>query len=263
MHDYATIAKAIRFLETHRSSQPDLSLVAAHVGMEASQFERLFSDWARAAHTDPMRCLSLSHARGLLRRGADVLDATPGGGGVILDAATPDEARSGGTGLAIRAGISISPFGNCLIADSPRGICHLAFFDDGERESALAEMRADWPQADVSRDDGHAAKLCGRLFHSPAEPWRLFVRGTPFQLRVWRALLQVPPGTLVSYAKLAAASGNPQAARATGSAVGRNAVSFLIPCHRVVRESGHVGDYRWGAVRKRAMLAWECCRAGG
>jgi AraC family transcriptional regulator of adaptative response/methylated-DNA-[protein]-cysteine methyltransferase len=276
MNDYERVAAAIRFLDSHRDAQPDLATVAAHVGLSATHFHRVFSKWAGATPKDFLQCLTLSQARVLLRRGESVLDAALGSGlsgpgrlhdlCVTLEAATPGEIKARGAGLEIRAGISISPFGNCLIAETPRGICHLAFFDDGGREAALAGLRVDWPQAEVSRDDDHAARLCGRLFSAapdPSAPWKLHVRGTAFQLRVWRALLQVPPGALVSYAKLASAAGNPQAARATGGAVGQNAVSFLIPCHRVIRETGLAGHYRWGAVRKRAMLAWECSRTGG
>jgi AraC family transcriptional regulator, regulatory protein of adaptative response / methylated-DNA-[protein]-cysteine methyltransferase len=273
MSDYERIAAAIRFLDEHRVEQPDLATLAAVVGLSPSHFHRVFSAWAGATPKDFLQCLTLGHAKDLLRQGENVLaaalDAGLSGPGrlhdlcVTLEAATPGEIKARGAGLTIRAGVADSPFGMCLIGETPRGICHLSFFDESGREDAMAEMRADWPLAEVVSDDKHSARLAAGIFNPDAQgrSWKLFVRGTPFQLRVWRALLRVPPGALVSYGKLAAAAGNPQASRATGSAVGGNAISFLIPCHRVIRETGIPGHYRWGAVRKRAMLAWESGRA--
>ncbi len=270
MNDYARIAAAIRFIDAHRAEQPDLATIAATVGLSPSRFHRLFSSWAGATPKDFLQCLTLSHARELLRQGENVLDAALDTGlsgpgrlhdlCVTLEAATPGEIKARGAGMTILAGVAASPFGNCLIGESPRGICHLSFFDEGERDHAISEMNDEWPLAAISWDNDHAASLCGKIFSaapSPSSPWKLFVRGTPFQLRVWRALLRVPPGALASYGMIAAAAGNPRASRATGTAVGSNAISFLIPCHRVIRETGIPGHYRWGAVRKRAILAWE------
>jgi AraC family transcriptional regulator of adaptative response/methylated-DNA-[protein]-cysteine methyltransferase len=179
---------------------------------------------------------------------------------VILNTATPAEIKAQGRGMAITTGIARSPFGYCLIAESPRGICHLSFFDPGGKTKAIGELCAAWPNAEITWDHEHAAKLIDGIFPpaSPSTPpLKFFVRGTAFQLRVWRSLLQVPRGACVSYAILAAAAGNPRACRATGSAVGANPVAFLIPCHRVIRSDGTTGQYRWGTVRKSAMLAWE------
>ena len=273
MNDYERIAGAIRFLDEHRADQPDLATLSARIGLSPSRFHHLFSAWAGATPKDFLQCLTLSHARELLRRGDNVLaaalDSGLSGPGrlhdlcVSLDAATPGEIKARGAGVTIQAGVAESPFGHCLIGETVRGICHLSFFDEGGRETAVAGMRAEWPLAAVDFSDDHAALLASKIFAtgaSPSSPWKVFVRGTPFQHRVWRALLRVPPGTLVSYGKLAAAAGNPNASRATGTAVGGNAISFLIPCHRVIRETGISGHYRWGAVRKRAILAWESGR---
>ncbi|MEI8037991.1 MAG: methylated-DNA--[protein]-cysteine S-methyltransferase [Verrucomicrobiota bacterium] len=179
---------------------------------------------------------------------------------VILAAATAGEIQARGAAMTLDAGVAASPFGACLLARSALGICHLAFFEPLERDPAIAAMRAAWPLADVLWDDDRAGRLAARIFdpsrHS-AVRWQVFVRGTPFQLRVWHELLRVPPGAPVSYGQLAAAAGMPRAARATGTALGHNPVAFLIPCHRVIRASGASGAYRWGAGRKRAILAWE------
>ena len=161
----------------------------------------------------------------------------------------------------IAAGLADSPFGTCLIAESPRGICHLAFVES-DFADPLASVRDDWPAARLRRDDALASRIARRIFAGPADSLarpalRAFVRGTAFQIRVWRALLRVPAGSLVTYGRLAVAIGQPAAARAVGTAVGSNPLAYLIPCHRVIRETGIIGGYRWGAVRKRAMLAWE------
>lgn len=272
MNAYDRIAQAIQYFDQHRLEQPDLATVAAVVGLSPSHFHRLFREWAGATPKDFLQCLTLSHAKELLRHGEDVLtaslDAGLSGPGrlhdlcVNLEAATPGEIKARGAGMRIRAGIAQSPFGNCLIGQTARGICHLSFFDGDEREAALAEMREDWPLARLEQDDENAAQLAAQIFtqadaHAPLQ---LFVKGTSFQLRVWRTLLKIQPGTLVSYGALASACGNPNASRAAGTAVGCNAISFLIPCHRVIRETGISGNYRWGAVRKRAILAWESSR---
>lgn len=182
--------------------------------------------------------------------------------GVHLEAVTPAETEAGGAGWTIAAGFADSPFGRCLIAESPRGICRLSFTEPKDGGTAWAELQAHWPRARLRRNDAMAAGLARRIFAHPTEcgsgaAWGVLVRGTAFQLRVWRALLRVPAGALISYGKLAAAVGNPKAARAVGAAVGQNPVAWLIPCHRVVCETGALGGYRWGVARKRAMLAWE------
>jgi AraC family transcriptional regulator of adaptative response/methylated-DNA-[protein]-cysteine methyltransferase len=218
--------------------------------------------------------LTLAHARELLRRGESVLDAALGAGlsgpgrlhelCVTLEAASPGEMKSGGQGWTLLTGFADTPFGTCLVAQSPRGICHFSFVEPGGQRSALAVLQGSWPRAPLRRDDRAAQGLVGLIFRSfmidassGPPPLRAYVRGTAFQVRVWRALLGIPPGTLVSYGRLAAAVGHPAAARAVGAAVGQNPVAYLIPCHRVIRETGALGGYGGGLVRKRAILAWE------
>jgi AraC family transcriptional regulator of adaptative response/methylated-DNA-[protein]-cysteine methyltransferase len=178
-----------------------------------------------------------------------------------LAIATADEIRARGAGMTLRAGIAKSPFGHCVIADAPRGICCLSFCDAGDKEHAMAEIREFWPLADVVWEPSHVRALADDIFSSNRS-MRVFVAGTDFQVRVWRALLQIPMGGTIAYGKLAAIVGNPRAARATGSAVGANPVSFLIPCHRVILGSGATGHYHWGADRKLAVLEWESARVG-
>jgi AraC family transcriptional regulator of adaptative response/methylated-DNA-[protein]-cysteine methyltransferase len=272
MNDYQRIARVIRYLDECHAGQPDLASLAEIAGLSPYHFHRLFSAWAGVTPKDFLQCLTLAHAKTLLRRGQSVLDAALGSGlsgpgrlhdlCVMLEAASPGEVKSGGEGWTITAGFADSPFGRCLIGESPRGLCHLSFVDAGDGAAALAALREHWPRARLLHDDASAARVAGEIFEPrgerPARPaLRAFVKGTPFQVRVWRALLQVPPGTLVSYGRLAASLDKPAAARAVGTAVGRNPLAWLIPCHRVIRETGVIGEYRWGAVRKRAMMAWE------
>lgn len=270
MNDYERIARMICYLDERHAEQPDLATLAARASLSPFHLHRLFSAWAGVTPKDFLQCLTLAHAKELLRKGESVLDVTLKSGlsgpgrlhdlCVNLDAASPGEWKSGGAGWTISFGFVDSPFGACLIAQSPRGICHLSFVEDEKR--ALAELQNNWPQAKLKRDDSAAARLAAKIFARPngsltRPALRAFVHGTPFQVRVWRALLQVPPGALTSYGRLAAAIGQPAASRAVGAAVGQNPLAYLIPCHRVIRETGVMGNYHWGQIRKRAIVAWE------
>lgn len=272
MNDYERIARVIRYLGEHQAEQPDLAALAAYAGLSPFHFHRLFSAWAGITPKDFLQCLTLARAKSVLRNGEGVLDAAVAAGlsgpgrlhdlCVGLEAASPGEIKSGGAGWTITAGFAASPFGRYLAGEGPRGICHLAFIEPGTEAAALEALRAEWPGARLRHDDAAAADLAARIFERAAPAGsrpvlRACVRGTAFQVRVWRALLHIPPGALVSYGRLAAALGAPKAARAVGTAVGRNPLAYLIPCHRVIRETGAFGDYRWGVARKRALLAWE------
>jgi AraC family transcriptional regulator of adaptative response/methylated-DNA-[protein]-cysteine methyltransferase len=175
---------------------------------------------------------------------------------VRLEAASLNEIKLRGSGWTVMAGFGASPFGRCLVAQSSRGLCHLSFVD-ADPKAAWSEMTRLWPKACWQRDDAAAEKLLRRLFHESDTEWTAFVRGTEFQVRVWRELLKTKPGQLTNYGGLAAAVGVPGAARAVGSAVGRNEVAWVIPCHRVVRKSAGLGGYRWGQERKSALIASE------
>jgi AraC family transcriptional regulator of adaptative response/methylated-DNA-[protein]-cysteine methyltransferase len=270
VNDYERIARVIRFLDERHVEQPDLTTLAGRAGLSPFHFHRLFATWAGVTPKDFLQCLTLAHAKELLRDGAPVLDVALESGlsgpsrlhdlCVTLEAASPGEIKSGGAGWTISFGFEDSPFGKSLIAESPRGICHLSFVET--EKTALVELQKDWPHAKLKRDDSAAARLAARIFARPdnshSQPaLRAFVRGTPFQVRVWRALLHVQPGSLTSYRRLASALEKPTAARAVGTAVGQNPLAYLIPCHRVIRGTGVTGDYHWSPIRKRAIIAWE------
>jgi AraC family transcriptional regulator of adaptative response/methylated-DNA-[protein]-cysteine methyltransferase len=274
MNDYQRIAAVIRYLDRHHTEQPDLATLAAVAGLSPFHFHRLFAAWAGITPKDFLQCLTLTHAKELLRRGEKVLETAlrvglSGPGRlhdlcVSLAAASPGELKTGGQGWTVTYGFAESPFGLCLLGENPRGLCRLSFVEEIDDETAQAWLRKDWPQARLHRNDAAAAGLARRIFSPPSEnqaapPLRAFIRGTPFQVQVWQALLQIRPGTLTSYGRLAAALGQPAAARAVGTAVGRNPLAYLIPCHRVIRETGALGGYHWGLERKRAMLVWENC----
>lgn len=272
MDDYARVARVIAYLEARHTEQPDLATLAELVELSPAHFHRLFVQWAGVTPKDFLQCLTLEHARTLLRRGESVLDTAlqtglSGPGRlhdlcVSLEAASPGEMKSGGLGWTISYGVATTPFGRCLLAESPRGLCALAFIDPEPEEQVIKEMRSDWPQAQWQRNDAVAASWAERIFANGSKgkagnSLRVFVRGTPFQVRVWQALLRIPPGTLLTYGELAAWVGKPSASRAVGSAVGANPLSYLIPCHRVIRGTGVIGEYRWGHLRKRALIAQE------
>jgi AraC family transcriptional regulator, regulatory protein of adaptative response / methylated-DNA-[protein]-cysteine methyltransferase len=241
--------------------------VAAHVGVSASHFQRLFSRWAGLPPKRFLQVLTLEQARPALLRAEPLLAVSEQAGlssasrlydhCVQLDAMTPGEIRSGGAGLLIHYGIHDTRFGPVLLAATARGICRLEFVDAGIDPAAL--LASLWPHAELRQDAARSADWVTQVFaSSPSDrPLSLHVAGTNFQVSVWRALLQVPSGTLTSYGRLAAALRRPGAARAIGQAVGSNPVALLIPCHRVIRESGALGGYRWGESRKRAMLWYE------
>ncbi|MBK9385119.1 MAG: methylated-DNA--[protein]-cysteine S-methyltransferase [Planctomycetes bacterium] len=273
MHaDYERVAAAIRWLELHRAERPSLEDLSRALGSSPFHLQRTFQRWAGISPKRFLQLLALGDAKRALARGASVLDAADHAGlsapsrlhdaFVALEAMSPAEWRAGGAGLALRWGIGRSPFGDFAAAWSERGISALTFgADDGSIESAAAALRASWPGARWSRGEEGIRACEERLAGGAAgEPLRLHVRGTSFQVQVWRALLALPSGAACSYAELARAVGVPNAARAVGTAVGANGVAVLIPCHRVLRATGALGGYRWGPDRKRALVAWEAAR---
>ncbi len=268
MNDYDRIAKVVRYVSEHYVEQPNLDELARKAGWSRYHFHREFTKWMGITPKDFVQCLTLEKAKALMLGGESVLDAAIDVGlsgpsrlhdlCVTLEAATPGELKEGGRGLTLTYGQVATPFGLMVMARSDRGICHLAFQDD--LEAGLETIKEAWPQSKLIRDDQSTAKAMADVFQCEINetcPLRIWVKGSAFQVRVWKALLQVPRGRLISYGSLAKRIEAPKAARAVGSAVAANPIAYLIPCHRVIRESGVLGNYRWQPERKRALLAWE------
>ena len=267
---YTTIAAALQWLRAHAADQPSLAELAAHVGLSEFHLQRLFARWAGISPKRFLQFLAKERARAALRAGEDVMGASLSTGLsgpgrlhdllVSCEAVTPGEMRASGEGLLLRYGTAATPFGQAFLAVSERGVVKLAFTDADE--GALGALRHDWPAAELVPDDPVAADYARRLFsgYQSPEPVHLFVKGTQFQVKVWEALLAVPEGQLTTYGDLARRIGQPTAARAVGSAVGANPIALLIPCHRVIRNDGALGGYRWGETRKQALISMELAK---
>jgi AraC family transcriptional regulator of adaptative response/methylated-DNA-[protein]-cysteine methyltransferase len=266
--DFARIARAIRFIDEHFREQPRLADIAAQAGLSPFHFNRLFRRWAGLTPKQYLAFVTGQAARSVLAQQPSVLDAAYAVGlsgpgrlhdlVVSLEAVTPGELKARGRGIAVGHGFSETPFGRALIASTARGVCHLSFIESGAEDTALRELRERWPDAQFERDDPEASRIAHRIWgRDRSGPIRVSVAGTNFQLKVWQALIELGGRARTTYGELAAAVGAPDSARAVGNAVGANSVAWLIPCHQVLRRSGALGDYRWGADRKRAMLAWN------
>jgi len=274
--DYAIVRRAIAFLSEHWRDQPAIEAVAEAAGVSAPDLHHLFRRWAGITPKAFLQALTLEHARALLRNSTSVLDASYevglSGPGRLHDlfvtheAMSPGEWKSGGAGLTISFGFHPSPFGTALVMATERGLAGLAFADPGEESTALADMQSRWPQAKLIENTAHTAPLARRIFEPrlwrAERPLRVVLIGTDFEVRVWETLLRIPMGRAVSYSDIAARIGTPKAARAVGAAVGKNPISFVVPCHRALGKNGDLTGYHWGMTRKRAMLGWEAGRVG-
>ncbi|MBE9609323.1 methylated-DNA--[protein]-cysteine S-methyltransferase [Chitinilyticum piscinae] len=267
---YALVARSIRYLREHVREQPSLDELAAAVHLSPAHFQRVFSEWAGLSPKRFLQYLTAREARTALLAGRSVLDAALESGLsgtsrlhellVTTEAMTPAEVRAGGAGVALYYGSAATPFGAALLGWTARGLCHLGFAQEGDGVSPEAErLRQAWPRAALHADQAGAATLAARIFAAqPADrPLHLLLRGSNFQLRVWQALLATRPGERLSYRDLALRAGAARAQRAVGSALAANRLGWLIPCHRVIREDGEVGQFRWGCERKLAMQGWE------
>jgi AraC family transcriptional regulator of adaptative response/methylated-DNA-[protein]-cysteine methyltransferase len=274
--DYQRVEQVIRYLEGRFQEQPSLEEMAEHVHLSPYHFQRLFKRWAGISPTQFMHYLTVAYAKERLREAASVLEATLEAGVsspgrlhdlfVTHEAVTPGEYKRQGAGLEMAYGVHDTPFGPALLATTQRGINALRFVDENGEEAAVDSLADDWPGARLREDRGETGPLVARIFggadDAGARPFHLLLRGTNFQVQVWRALLAIPPGAMVSYGAVAGHVGRPTASRAVANAVASNPVAYLIPCHRVIRASGAVHGYRWGPARKRAMLGWEAGRRG-
>jgi AraC family transcriptional regulator of adaptative response/methylated-DNA-[protein]-cysteine methyltransferase len=265
---YTLIDQAIRYIEANARQQPELKEIASAVGMSEYHFQRIFTRWAGISPKRFMQFLTKEHAKELLDKSENLLDATHQVGLSSLgrlhdlfintEAVTPGEYKTRGAGLTIRYGIHPTPFGKCLIATTERGICHLGFVEGGEGTS-IDHLADHWKQAVMIEDYQATAPLVTRIFSSGMSdtPLKLHLRGTNFQIKVWEALLNIPAGAVTTYEHIAAQIGRPKAVRAVGTAVGDNPIAYLIPCHRVIRKSGEFGNYMYGSARKKAILVKE------
>lgn len=272
--DYERIASAIRYLDARWRDQPSLADVARHVGLSESHFQRLFTRWVGISPKRFLQQATAQFARALLRDHRAALPTTLDAGLsnpsrlheliVHAEAMTPGQVRRGGDGVEIAWGFHESPLGTALVAVTPLGICSLQFADSAvDRRAAVERLRAEWPAATLVESAARTRKAARQALGAlgaPTGPLALHVRGTNFQLKVWAALLGIAPGCVTTYEEIAGAIGRPAAARAVGSAVGRNPVSLLIPCHRVIRKSGGLGGYAWGLERKELILRAEDSR---
>ena len=270
-NDYLRIEQAILYLENHYKDQPSLEELAANIGLSEYHFQRLFTRWAGVSPKRFLQFLTKESAKELLDRSDNLLQATHQTGLSSLgrlhdlfintEAVSPGEYKSRGAGLTIRYGIHPTPFGKCLVATTERGICHLGFIQTSEGD-AIDNLVNDWKQARMIEDYKSTVHLVKPIFDlrygiRGGEPLRVYLRGTNFQLKVWEALLQIPTGTVTTYEGIAEWIGKPSATRAVGTAIGHNPIAVLIPCHRVIRKAGDFGNYRYGTLRKKALLARE------
>jgi AraC family transcriptional regulator, regulatory protein of adaptative response / methylated-DNA-[protein]-cysteine methyltransferase len=275
--DYAVVRRAIAFVCEHWRAQPEIDAIAAAAGVSASELHHLFRRWAAITPKDFLQALTLEHARRLLRDSASVLEAAfevgLSGPGRLHDlfvtheAMSPGEWKSGGAGLTMSYGFHPSPFGTALVMTTHRGLAGLAFADAGEEEAALADMKGRWLKADIVEDRPRTAELARRIFDTALwradQPLQVVLIGTDFEIRVWETLLKIPMGRAMTYSDIATKVGAINAARAVGGAVGKNPLSFVVPCHRVLGKDGALTGYHWGLTRKRAMLGWEAGKTAG
>lgn len=275
--DYALVRKAIGYLTDEWSSHPSLDDVAAHLGISPIHCQKLFKRWCGLSPKEFVQAIAVDRARELLVNSASVLEAAHevglSGGSRLHDlfvtheAMTPGDYKRRGEGLTIRYGFHPCPFGEALVMATERGVCGLAFIDEDKNQTrveALADMTERWPRATYVEDMAGTAPHVARIFEPgnwrSENPVRLVMIGTDFEVRVWQALLRIPMGRAVSYADIARHLGQPTASRAVGTAVGRNPISFVVPCHRVMRGDGQLAGYHWGLTRKRALIGWETGR---
>lgn len=269
--NYSRIEKVIRYLEAHFQDQPSLEQLAGYINLSPYHFQRLFSRWAGISPKRFLQFLTVEHAKDLLKAHRSVLDATYESGlsspsrlhdvFVTADAVTPGEFKRRGEGVRIDYGIHQSPFGECLIAVTERGICGLSFIAGASPEEEMAALRQRWEHAQLIENPRSTGRYADKIFQLHPEKMKqtigVFLKGTNFQIKVWEALLRIPFGALCSYEDVAASIGKPGAVRAVGTAVAANPIAYIIPCHRVIRKIGVFGGYRYGSVRKKIMIGWE------
>jgi AraC family transcriptional regulator of adaptative response/methylated-DNA-[protein]-cysteine methyltransferase len=270
---YQLISDSLKWVAEHQSDQPDLQRLSSEMGVSPHHLQRTFQSWAGVSPKQFLKSLTRKEALVRLKTGSSVLDAAIDTGlsgpgrlhdlTISTDALTPGEIRKHGADVRIEYGFGESPFGPVLVAWTRRGVNFLGFCQEIGADPALMELKKQWSNASFSENKPAAQRWLDRIFRgSTDKPIPLWLRGSPFQLKVWEALLEIPEGTHTTYGLLARRIGNPRAARAVGAAVGSNPVSWIIPCHRVIRQVGETGGYRWGGVTKQALIGYEAALAG-
>jgi len=274
---YKQVERAIGFLEQNFRRQPSLEDIAASVNLSKFHFQRLFKHWAGVTPSQFLRYLTLEYAKDRLRQSKSIFDVAQDAGlssssrlhdlFITFDAMRPGEYKQYGKNLDITYAFLPTPFGECLLATTERGICALRFPGSQDHEAGMAEFKKEWPLATFIEDRGKLWPIVQRLFTpfqaDEVREFHLLLKGTNFQIQVWRALLAIPSGAMVTYQDVAASVSKPSAARAVANAIARNPISFIIPCHRVIRKAGKIHNYRWGSARKKAMLGWEASQLEG
>lgn len=270
--NFAKVATAIEYIRSHFKEQPGLEAIAKAAHTSPYHFQRLFTDWAGISPKKFLQYISLEHAKQVLKNNrtsvADAaFDTGLSGTGrlhdlfINIEGMTPAEYKNGGSNLQIRYSFAASPFGNLLVASTSRGICYMAFYDDAQ--NALLDLKQRFPNAGFQERLDQLQQNALYIFknnHTPLPEIKLHLKGTDFQLKVWESLLKIPMGKLTTYGSLATQIGSPDASRAVGTAIGKNPVAYLIPCHRVIQSTGHTGGYMWGPSRKMAIIGWEQAR---
>lgn len=267
--NYQRIEQAIQFLQQNFQRQPALEEVAEKVHLSAFHFQRMFTEWAGISPKRFLQYLTTGYLKEKLYLSQSIEAAATAAGlssqsrvydlFTTLEAVTPAEYRQRGSGIRIEYGFHATPFGSCLLGVTERGICWLSFIaSDEDGRGALEEMKASWYNSIFHENQELTKKVVGQVFETgSSKKLHLFVKGTNFQVKVWEALLRIPPGALTTYQDIARRISNPKATQAVGSAVGSNTVAYLIPCHRVIRKDGMLGEYRWSPARKKSMIGWE------
>lgn len=266
--EYPVIEEALIYLENNFKNQPELEDIADHLGISPFHLQRTFKEWVGISPKRFLQFLTIDHARKLLKESRTVLDATYESGlsspgrihdlFISIDAVTPGEFKTLGKGLQIDYGIHQSLFGNCIIAATQRGLCFMGFYSESKIQG-IEDMKSRFPEAKFIHNEKNTEAYFTTIFKTPLKKKKisLFLKGTNFQIKVWEALLSIPQGNMCSYQDIAKIIGTPKANQAVGSAVARNPISYLIPCHRVIQNMGIFGNYHWGSARKKAMLIWE------
>ena len=271
---YNKIAQAIAFIDSNFKEQPSLERIAEHLHISPFHFQRLFNDWVGISPKKYLKFISIGYAKSLIKEtNATLFDAANNTGlsgtgrlhdlFITIEGMTPGEYKSGGESLAINYSFAESPFGEMIVASTLKGICHMAFVEDDK--NALTGLRTKFPNASFQQKRDQIQQNALGIFQ---QDWgelneiKLHLKGTEFQLKVWEALLSIPYGGLITYANIAGVIKHPKASRAVGTAIGNNPVAYLIPCHRVIQQSGNIGGYRWDTTRKKAIIGWEAAKVG-